>query len=1242
MGRYRKITSTYINKSFHQQTTNGSIWERNWVTIGERHALEPGKKSYYGEYNFLFTDNTNLLYRKKHNYGKWVAHLTYDDVKNSKPGVNEVDVSWESDDIRSYAYYGSSVELIEKSIENILNNFPARIETSDEKVYLPNEFGGLVETDEYWLSNQFNIDLYSTDINRFPQNVSPLRFMTASWNSYVIQFIDNEGNVTNEFPISGYEVTNSTESLDQRHDGTGSDWTYVKYCGEFYKWNDEIGKYERIEIKDTLNYFVACDEYIRYKDKYYEWNEDEPSNYHEIVICDACVKDYDKLFDITIYINGSGSDSGSVDSIDLSGYKVGTDIMFATEARNFRIQPKEEYIEDFFNTLYGFEKQLLNRRTNPLYRNKFIKPVETDFGVMMKYFEYIWPSNDYCIDISSPEYTNFISSLLDLAQVMDAYSTNNMLGRMTHEAMKNFDWTYRREYNEGDDEDNIEGGQRLEDIILVYGRQFDELKRYIDGIGLVNTITYNRYNNLDDAEISDKNELRGWEITSVIWQPYIYIEIDRTEIPEDANVVLYTELPTVITGNSPEYIQVNCEPPLYYMRTTDDPSSINMSDDYVYGGDEYDTPWIDKINPWIEMNSQGYAYVLIGSNIPRTTECSNLNVPQYWNNTNTFNILPTIVTSDSPEYIRIYDNTVGYWYYQKVSIFDNSDYLHDKWYGAVNKNIFTPIEMDIEYQRRLFLSTFDIWRTKGTQHGIDMVMSMFGFGREDSESNSDYTLTEQYYTFMPQRADEKVWYYMQLFGDDITCIYEGPSGVVWDDTNTFDTLPQNPTENNTDYPIYIRVGDDTYGYSYYKKLGTNLTDLITELNENKNSIDINPNTIFRGTPLNDIYIGNDKYIIPYYSQNKIYDGNIYFQMKGGWAKGSTNPENHYDYKETMSYLRSVSSISELLTLVSFDLEDGDIYYVASLYDYSNYSDTIPQHLSHYFKVIDKYNPQDFSSWRMIPMSGDIVYDNYIPTDEYITHEDYLHAKYLDEIQTKNIGNNPHVGFGEYDMGKEYIDNMVLPYKVSIENDLFNSVEYSDIAQHIKYPHERIFSNDKIKNLIGENSTDLVGYTNSKVLIMHNNIDNDLYKRYFTDVILEYLLQVIPSTTILILDNFDYGDKFNGEYCHIDVLAEPDGYGIAYRSGDYVKCNNITITAVPNEGYRFLYWTDSNDNIVGYQTSEPLTVLGDETYTAHFARHCMANTGVNIAICNPSFACNDSNCQVDFGCLNSDYNGTNEE
>lgn len=1209
MARYQKITSTYIARTHHQNFINGTIWERNWVTIGERHRLEPGKRSVYGNYNFLFTDNTNRTYRKRQNCGRWVAHLMYGDVADATPQVNESTVSWESDDIRSYAYYGSALELVEKSVVNIINEFPGNITVSNDLLMLPNEYGGLTPTDMYWLLNPFDIDLYHEDIDHFPSTANIMRFMSLSWQNYELITLDDNGNIVSRNNIASYTINKTDENLVEYHD---ENWNYILYDGTFYKWNEETGEYEPIVFNDCDNYFVRCDEYIRYLDRYYEWDI-QRGEYIEINIHEVCPRDYENLYIIDIETDNTSSSgtpntssSGTSYGVTLYGYRVGGNILFATRDRNFIIQPLNDVIEDYFDGLSGFEKQLLTRKTNPLYRNNFVTPVETDEGFVMQKQKYIWPSNGYCIDVSSPGYTIYLTSLIEMARNMDNFNSNNIIERMTHESIKNFDWSYRRVYDDGDEVDNIEGGQRMEDILLIYGRIYDDIKRYIDGIYFTSRITYDNFNNLCNAEISDKNDLRGWEVYSTIWQPYYYSEISFDEIPEDANITTYNELPHNVNGNSPEYIEVDCTNPTYYIRLVDSPNEQYLNNEYLYGYFGENLPWVTKVDPWIITNSQGFAYRLIGTSIEFDSACNDVNVPGYWDEHNTFTYLPPVVTEDSPEYIRVYNNTVGFWYYQKITYFDNTPYLHDRWYGATNKNYITPIVNDIEFNRRLFLSTYKIWNTKGTKHGIDMVMAMFGFGREDDEIMGDYTLTEEYFTFIPRRYDEVIYHYVQLYGDDITCVYTGPTGVVWDDHNTFEAKPVYPTANDEQYPIYIRVGSDEYGYSYYEKVHEELSLMIERLTSHKHSFDPYEQNMFMGIPMSDAYIGEDKYIIPFYSDNKEYDGNIYFQMKGGWAKRSTDINYKYDYTETWSYLRSVSNINELLGLSPFDLENGDMIYVVSLIDLPSYNDSVPDNLSHYFKVIDSTMPNEFSSWRMIPLSGDIIYSNYVPLDENVTHEDYLHAKYLDDIISLNIGNNPHTGYGNYDMGREYIDYMQLPYKYAIKNNMFDTFSDADDARYVSFPHEEVASNDKIKIISPDGS--LIQYTNSKVLYMHNNLDNIYFKQFFNDVILNYLLQVIPSTTILILDGFMDVDEPEGRFYHIEVNHEPDDWGMAYQSGDYALCSTITITAIPFEGYAFSHWTNSNDETISNLPTYRVRVTGDETYTAHFVKACKVDTG----------------------------------
>ena len=130
------------------------------------------------------------------------------------------------------------------------------------------------------------------------------------------------------------------------------------------------------------------------------------------------------------------------------------------------------------------------------------------------------------------------------------------------------------------------------------------------------------------------------------------------------------------------------------------------------------------------------------------------------------------------------------------------------------------------------------------------------------------------------------------------------------------------------------------------------------------------------------------------------------------------------------------------------------------------------------------------------------------------------ANYLNNIVPNNIGNNPHVGYGKYDHGNEFIEYMRKPFKYSIDKNYFRE-DMLAMAEKITFDVRRGDDGDKIKVI--KTLPDNVGdyYINSKVVYFKNNhSDNVFYKEYFKSVIIKYLMQVIPSTTIIVLQDFD--------------------------------------------------------------------------------------------------------------------------
>lgn len=827
--KFTVTKSAFVKQKEHQKVSDGSILIRDWVTIGETHKLEKGKKlSIYGDGNFIFTTNTIQNGQKKQKLSKNAVTWTYEDVKNASEDANIVKLNQKSDNLSDFAYYGSCVELIRGSVENIIREFPANITASNNKI------GGDKDDKYYLVNNPFMFDLVNDNVE-YSETDNPLRYLAMSWKDYT---------------INGNEITS--------------------YSVEW-----------KIKRKE--------DETLR------EYNCE---NNGEIVV------------------------KVSISGTELYGYLFDGKLVFGVSSNELDIRPKQEIIDKYFESLEGFEKILLNRDSNPLYTNTFLTPVETNLGYRLVPKKYTWVSNDYCIDIASPLYISFINDLVKIATIFDNEYSDNICRNMTHEAIKNYDWSYTRNYDENVEEDNIEGGNRVEKLLRVYGRLFDDIKRYIDGILFTDNISYDSYNNKPDAELTDELEVNGWDVVSTI--------------------------PTF----EDEYGK-----------------SIDMS----------------------SVTLKGYG-------------------------TEQF-----------------------------------------KWYPTKNKDNLKCVDVDNSFMRKLNINGYSILSSKGTTNAVDMVMALFGFGSDsnDNNDNNHYKLHERYYKTKPlEYNDETV--------ERIT----------------------NITNDKTDRKLY----DDIYS----------------------------------GVPLKDLTINGKHIIVPYFTDRRMYDGDFAFQTKGGWGKYIEDDEENekskknYGYTETLSYLRVVEDVNEMLMLEPHSLKNGDIVYLISTESYIETLDKSDVKVSNYFILRNENMTDKLSSWENL-------------TDE--NSDDYKYAKYLDNIVNVLYGNNPHVGYGLYDLGDEYIQYMKQPYKYSVDNNNFDTFDFIKDEENIRFDISKnepdtdvditiVNNNDKvvIKNKEYDPIKDEY-IINSKYFIFENRIDNDLYKEYFREHILPYIMQVIPSTTILVLKGF---------------------------------------------------------------------------------------------------------------------------
>ncbi len=179
---------------------------------------------------------------------------------------------------------------------------------------------------------------------------------------------------------------------------------------------------------------------------------------------------------------------------------------------DYHIKPNSTYVNKFFKTLNDFESYILNRFSSPIYTSTFKYELLSETGnLILSERSLTWPINDgYNLDFQSDAYINFVGELLEISQNSDLVKTNLMHRFLVSESISEFDTlpTFNNE--------DFTSGQKITSLLKIYGREFDEIKRYIDGISFANVVSYDKKDNVPDALVKNLARVLGWDVTSSI------------------------------------------------------------------------------------------------------------------------------------------------------------------------------------------------------------------------------------------------------------------------------------------------------------------------------------------------------------------------------------------------------------------------------------------------------------------------------------------------------------------------------------------------------------------------------------------------------------------------------------------------------------------------------------------------------------------------------------------------------
>jgi len=379
--------------------------------------------------NFVISTNLNRKPNKIFNTKKFSEFLSLDDLKTDSQTTStiiqnnlEVKLNLNKSNLCNYAYFGSLMEFVRVSLENIIISWPASIKLESLDPVEVGVTGNTIENNTYNLIN---------DTSSFTVPTTLLR------NNFNINYL------TNGTIIDTFNETNDLRNLTTAYENyviniSGSEYQVIGFTGATDSSNNE-----------DLRFIVKGD-----------------------------------------ILSGSSETTKDV-----------------------HIKPNKYKVEEFFLTLPDFESNLLNRLTQPKYTSTYEFFTEAETGVIIKTNKTLtWPTSDgYNIDFDTPEYVNFVTELLELSESNDLTKTDLMVRHLTTESISDFD-TFPT------CDGNIEetAGQKMNKSLKIYGREYDEIKRFIDGIAFANTVTHNKVENTPDIYLKNLGRVMGWELVSSV------------------------------------------------------------------------------------------------------------------------------------------------------------------------------------------------------------------------------------------------------------------------------------------------------------------------------------------------------------------------------------------------------------------------------------------------------------------------------------------------------------------------------------------------------------------------------------------------------------------------------------------------------------------------------------------------------------------------------------------------------
>ena len=209
---------------------------------------------------------------------------------------------------------------------------------------------------------------------------------------------------------------------------------------------------------------------------------------------DYCVSINDNIFEVLSFTPSETLSSGYL-QFYVSGAPFGTTATTLND--DFQIRPNDYIVDKVFQESFDeVEKFLVNRLVRPEYTAVFQVPQQNEFGqTYTEYKQVTWPKQGpWNLDIRSFLFDRYLEEIQAIAVNLDSFKTNLISRFLITDSLKEFDTL----------------GQKVEKIFQIYGRSFDQIKQFIDGLAYMNSVNYNPSNDIPSELLVNLARTLGW------------------------------------------------------------------------------------------------------------------------------------------------------------------------------------------------------------------------------------------------------------------------------------------------------------------------------------------------------------------------------------------------------------------------------------------------------------------------------------------------------------------------------------------------------------------------------------------------------------------------------------------------------------------------------------------------------------------------------------------------------------